>query len=531
MASAPAPGLERVEGWAVRHRWWLFGGLGLLHLAAYGTRWRISPDSADYLIIARNIAEGAGFTHPRGFEEIVAPGYPHLLAGVMTVFGTDAIWAVNLVMMLLGFASLALVYWLFHLHAGRGAAVMTTVILGITETYFIARSEPMADLPFMTGMLLLLIGLERFYTRRPVWLVSGLLMLGGIALMGVMRNVVLTAMAALVLGLGWEALRRRKFGVLAAAVGVAIAGVLAVRLANPNLESIFDLSSDERLLIHLLTTELPGTVRKALTTNLYLLFCETSSRAALGVDAGPWVNLPFGIAFLGAGLVMFRRRPVWGMLVIVFVPQWLIFYITRRYFLPLMPVLVFASWFLLKSGDRRFHGRWPSVVCVTLACVWGATNLVRVGSFIVEQHRAAFYEVYERGRFVALDVMAEYLRDETATDAVVLADLWYVGPLNFWSRRTHTHYWGDPRLDTGPAYTIEPFPDDLDALLSGRGWSREEPVAEIERPGQRPPLVLRPINRDEAPSTPSARGGSGSGSAPASAAVARAGPATGAASR
>ncbi|MHC5114521.1 MAG: ArnT family glycosyltransferase [Planctomycetota bacterium] len=531
-AVSPAtPTLQRVEAWADRRRWWLFGGLGLLHLAAYGTRWRISPDSSDYLIIARNIAEGAGFTHPRGYEEVVAPGYPFLVAGVMSVFGTDAIWAVNLMMLGLGLASLVLVYWLFHLHAGRGAAVITTVMVGVTETFFISRSNPMADLPFLTGMLLMLVGLERFYRRRPAWVASAGLVLAGIALMGVMRNVVLTAMAALVLGLGFEALRRRRFGVIAAGAAVAVAGVLAVRLANPNLESIFSLTSDERLLIGLMTTELPETMRKALTTNLYLLLCETSSRAAFGVDAGPWINFPVGVAFLGAGVLLLRRRPVWGMLVIVFVPQWLIFYITRRYFLPLMPVLVFGTWLLLRAGDRRFQGRWPAVAFVVLFGTWFGANLARAGEFIVEQHRAAFYETYERGRFSQLDVMAERLREQTSPDAVVLADLWYIGPLNFWSRRAATQKWADPLLETGPTYAIEPFPDDLDALLAARGWHREPPVAEVARTGGRPPLLLCPVNRGEEPSTPNARGGSGSGSAPDPAVVARSAPATGAASR
>ncbi|MHC4991597.1 MAG: ArnT family glycosyltransferase, partial [Planctomycetota bacterium] len=149
-----------------RRRWWILPACLIFYLAGYTTHWRIKPDSGIFLVIARNIVEGAGFIHPLGTHRHLTPGLPYMLSWVMRVAGTDAMWAINAVMMAIGVINVGLVYWLARLHAGRAPAVLVAVMVAMAESHYMAALTPLTDLPFLTGLLVALIGLERMECER-----------------------------------------------------------------------------------------------------------------------------------------------------------------------------------------------------------------------------------------------------------------------------------------------------------------------------------------------------------------------------
>src|SRR5687768_7006933 len=92
-AAPPDPPLSaRLMAWADRNRWWLFAGVALLYLAGFNGQWRVSPDSALYASLGRNLAEGRGYTYQGEHHKWVEPALPYLIAGSFRVFGPDAFW-------------------------------------------------------------------------------------------------------------------------------------------------------------------------------------------------------------------------------------------------------------------------------------------------------------------------------------------------------------------------------------------------------------------------------------------------------
>ena len=73
--------------WIVRFRWVFFLFVGVLLVGAYNGQWRVGRDSAEYRQVARNLAEGRGYTFRGEREQHIYPGLPYLLAGIDRVFG------------------------------------------------------------------------------------------------------------------------------------------------------------------------------------------------------------------------------------------------------------------------------------------------------------------------------------------------------------------------------------------------------------------------------------------------------------
>src|SRR4051794_1665275 len=76
-----SPLSERFLAWADRHRRKLTAAVVLLYLVAFNGRWRLDADSALYLTIGRNLAEGRGFTYHGRPHTLAYPGMPWLFAG------------------------------------------------------------------------------------------------------------------------------------------------------------------------------------------------------------------------------------------------------------------------------------------------------------------------------------------------------------------------------------------------------------------------------------------------------------------
>src|SRR5687767_15127646 len=157
---------ERLLAWVDRQRRVLFAVLLVSYLWGFNGQWRVEPDSALYLVIGRNLAEGDGLTYHGKPHNLAFPGLPALIAGTLKLFGTDNLVAAHAVMLLVALCALGLTYRLFLLHADRPTAVAVTLLLGFSRTFYRYAFELMSDMPFLLGVLAFLVGYESLVHRR-----------------------------------------------------------------------------------------------------------------------------------------------------------------------------------------------------------------------------------------------------------------------------------------------------------------------------------------------------------------------------
>src|SRR5438477_1709427 len=157
---------ERLLGWVDRHRYLLFIAVAALYALAFNGQWRVDADSALYLTIGRNLAQGHGYTYHGLPHSLAYPGMPWLFAGLFKLFGTETLLPADVLMLACAVATLALVYRLFLLHAGRPSAVLVTVALALSRTFVRYSFELLSDMPFLMGVTAFLVGYEALFYRR-----------------------------------------------------------------------------------------------------------------------------------------------------------------------------------------------------------------------------------------------------------------------------------------------------------------------------------------------------------------------------
>ena len=204
------PVADHLLEWIDRRRHWLFAAMLLLYLMGFNGQWHVGPDSALHLGIARNIAAGKGFFYPGGEHMQVHPGLAYLMAPTFWAFGPGVLWPAQVIMFLIGLGALVLHYALIATVAGRAVAVLTTAVLGSTETFYRYAFQVLTDMPFLVGLLLCLLGFELSErSDRGRWWPGALIVLGTLT-MAAFRSVVLTAVVAMVLMLIWMILSGRR---------------------------------------------------------------------------------------------------------------------------------------------------------------------------------------------------------------------------------------------------------------------------------------------------------------------------------
>ena len=81
-----------------------------------------------------------------------------------------------------------------------------------------------------------------------------------------------------------------------------------------------------------------------------------------------------------------------------------------RYFLPVMPLLVFAWWQWLYRLNHRFSVGRANRLFLLLLCIAVGTNLARLGEMLVrEQRRTPFLKHYRQGCYASLPNVADLL--------------------------------------------------------------------------------------------------------------------------
>jgi hypothetical protein len=132
------------------------------------------------------------------------------------------------------------------------------------------------------------------------------------------------------------------------------------------------------------------------------------------------------VVYAGAAL-LWRERSLWGALVVMFVLQWLVFLVVDRYFLPLIPLLIYGLWRLALLLGGRWP-RWRDPIVLAVLVVLTVSNTVMTVKVLVEQRTPGFLAHYSDGKYLPVQELADAIREQTPADAVLVVDprLWAV---------------------------------------------------------------------------------------------------------
>ena len=418
-----APACDRVLAWVDQHRYKLYAALAVLYLIGFNGQWRPEPDSALYLTIGRNIASGEGYTYHGQSHTLVFPGLPLLFAALFRVFGTDSLVPHHVAMLAMGAAALALTYRLFLLHAGRPLAVLVTVMVGVSRTFYRYNFELLTDLPFMLAVMAFLVGYEGVVHRhrdddptptvyergRPHVLDWALLLLGLLGAV-VTRPAMLALLIAVAGAALWPILRGRAArGSIAVFAIVVLAGVGFYAL-DPRGGGDY-----ERMLFD--PQHLPKHLHRAVTHNLPKLFEPTVAEAVFAIDLSDAGNILVSAVLILTSFSLFRAHALWGLLVVMTGIMLVAVEVHVRYLLYILPLLIYAWLRVLMWVDHRLR---PAVGDRLFAWVFGLfvlCNVARSGDVVLEQR---WVDRYKDGRYASLPELAEIVREETGPRAWVL---------------------------------------------------------------------------------------------------------------
>jgi hypothetical protein len=548
-SGGPAPGVfayfrsariaDLLLAWAESYRRWIFAALVVLYVAGFNGQWRLEPDSALYLSIGRNIAEGNGYTYHGKSHRLAYPGLPVIFAGLSKVAGDRTLLAALVLMPLLGLATLAMVYRLLLLHGDRATAVLVTFGVGISRLFYSYSFELRTDLPFLLGVMAFLVGYEAIFSRRngdepaddaapaarPRWFDWGFL-LGGLILAVTTRPAMWALVFAVVASLLWLARRGRvsaRWGQLAVAVAVvATVVVFYVRdprhadRDDPNVPGSTTYIEEDRMFD--LRLERIRAMAATAAGNLWETFDHAITKAAFGVSFAPGVDTVLAVVVMAFAVALARRRVLWALWVLTTLG--IVLLIPRpldRYFLPVLPLLVYGWWRGLRwiNLHPRLTAPRANALFLGLFLVGAAPNFVRTLGFIKEQQTRPFLLHYKEGRYASADAAALMIRRNTpgGTDLKSPDTAWVlVGPkfariLTFLSGRyclePDSGAAIDPRLH--PVYALEPSDPTPDMLVEERQGRPKRPT--VKQWLEQRQFLLDPQPQDSVPNKdPDAKG-------------------------
>jgi len=407
--------------------------LAVIYAAGFNGQWRPGPDSSIHLQTAKSLAEGHGFTHPTGLEKTIKPGLAYLTAITFVLGAPDNFVLINAVMLLCAAGALTLVFWFIRLRFDRPTAVIVVCMLAVNETFYRYGYQVLTDMPFLSGLALMLLGNELFSREgRQRWAGVALIAVS-LLIMGVMRSVVLTVVAAGGLLVVYRVVRGPVRGPYAVVTALGIVVLATVFYQAPHMEGGWLLMRDEGRAMGLFSEQpILDTLHRVFIENGPEILTEHLPEAIFGVDFGPIINTPLGLVAVLIGVSLFKVRPMWGLLFVVFLAQWLLFITTERYMLVVMPFMAVGWWRLGPWFEKRAKPQAAKWALVGLLVLWFTPNLARVGAFITQQRSKPFLEHYEGGRYAGLTVVADELKSLAQDGDIIIADhapqlTWYTG--------------------------------------------------------------------------------------------------------
>ncbi len=443
------PAADRLLALADRYRWLLWGLTLAFYLAAFNGQWRVQPDAALYLSIGRNLAEGHGYTYLGHVNRLALPGWPLMIAATFKVFGPGTLVPVHVLLLLITLGTLAATYRLFLLHSGRPTAVIVTFGTALTKAFFVYALELWTDLPFAMAAMATLAGYEGTLARPPAgrpsrggrWYDWSLL-IGGLALAVAIRPTGWLLLVAVAIAIATDAVRgrvrmRTLLPVAAGLAVVAVACVFGLRQAyGEALSGTYVQYFVNRL------TGVANPLDRPMTQKLYGLFAWAASDVLFQVRFGFVANAVLSGLVLGLGFGLYRVRALWGLwftlllaTVLLMVQETL-----DRYFLPVLPLLVYGWWSALAWVDRQpARGRawrWAIDGAFLLVLGFGSiANVSKVGGLIGQQRSRPFLAGYNQGWYEPVPALSAAIGRRVGPGGLVLIKPPYGRVAAFLSRR------------------------------------------------------------------------------------------------
>jgi hypothetical protein len=126
--------------------------------------------------------------------------------------------------------------------------------------------------------------------------------------------------------------------------------------------------------------------------------------AMVQVRFGPF-NVPISLLLLGLGIGLARRRMLWGLFVAANVLMLLIIQPMDRYFLPIIPLLVYGWWLFLQWTNTKLPRRWGNMAFLLLLGFGIVPNFCKVGGVIVDQRQRAMSGLGKNGLDVSVNLL------------------------------------------------------------------------------------------------------------------------------
>ena len=378
---------DAVGQWADLHRYWILAVVVGMYLAAFTGRWQPEADSALYLSLGKSLALGHGYTDLGEPNHMVYPGLPWLIAGTFKIFGVGHVLPVYAIMLLFAGATLTMIYAMLNLRIDRPTAVVVTSIVALSDTFFRYAMKILTDMPFMAGVMAVLLGCELIgwnrrareesaIPREKPWL-GWLLIFAGLALATMMRPVIwallLTLVAAAVIScVGKQA--KWKYAIIAALPLLMIAAFFLLDPRREGSAGVF--GSYESFLIASLRSG--DMIRRMIHENFSPLFGYVTAEAVLGMRVGPGLNQCVAVLVIVLGIALWRKQPLWGVWVAITLLMMLAILPVRRYCLPILPFLILGCWLGIGWLNHRVADRGiANLICAALLIVLAGSNVVR----------------------------------------------------------------------------------------------------------------------------------------------------------
>jgi hypothetical protein len=211
-----------------------------------------------------------------------------------------------------------------------------------------------------------------------------------------------------------------------------------------------------------------------------------------GVAVGPvWLMMGTvpSLLLLGAGVALVRHRLLWGVWVAMSALMMLVTLVEVRYFLQVLPLLLYGCWLMLAWLDRRLAGRggWVAAAPMALFVALVAANAGRAVTLVVEQRSMPFLKGYRHGKYALVPELTRLLETQTPEGAWVLVPERQLGRILTFTSRRYAVEPGpvtqlNPEIQT--VFVLEPLEADslrwMDILRLGVG----EPFGPVVKGGR-----------------------------------------------
>lgn len=429
--------IQAIFSWFDRNRRMLLGVVVMLYLVSFNSFWHIGNDSALYVELARNIAEGQGFTYHGQPHRWVEPGLPYLLATTFSVGGVETFWPANLTILAIGLATIGLTYAVMLQVTSRPVAVVVTVATAISITLFKYAFQLLTEVPFVCGVMLFMMGYEWFAIRsgpsRKRSVAGVILIIAGCWSMILMRPVFLTFAGAAVMACVIEFVRgRSRWQHLVVAI-IVVGTLFAFRSVDPRRGDGMAAQRDEKIKT-VFVDKLDSLIHRVITANIPEMFNEATPEAVFGMELGPGVSIFGTILVVTACLTMLiTRRTLWAVWVAATIVQLVIMSPAARYWVPILPFVMYACVRGLTVLNRRFPEPYAGWAVAAGLILLIGPNFGKTVGLIAEQRSPAYYDTLESGTYPPLMQLAEVINESVSDDDIVISQ--YGRILSYFSRR------------------------------------------------------------------------------------------------